>query len=1049
MSSRWIFLGLNTSTGNKALFYSDDLITVTLMYDLTSGPSVTFSKYDISSTGQFVPATSGAYSRTFQLTRTQTAGSPPLKDEMLFLLHTGISFHSLLQKDQISTLTPWYWFKNARDLNGLLCFAANQEYTIYFVLYGSSIPTINYRSDRWKEITSYDKTIDFGGYLAGLLVTGATTYVDLHHVFLPGNTWRISDIDYVKGDPSLPDPPSIFYGYENQTAVNWLTPDTKYYISTFAAQGSYNIYTKTSTGLTYIDPSPDFEVGMKILVSGNIGRVYKITNIVPVYVLGSLVAWYMTLDNPLIVAANIGDTIEQTLEDYDAEIEIELITAATELSNRVAFKNGGFVKGDTTLPIVGTNTGYGTEIGVTAYNYVSFQGIIGHAQDTSDSFYMNEWRYKATLLSSTTGQCSLILQHEDSPGNWVTKASGTVSVGNNIIYDGILPGDTYATKMRLSLLLWNATTMKATFFWIAEYNGVYQDNGSRYSYWGTEQNGNYILFVGNMNASTGQCIAKLYYQTTSTLLVTETIFNVDDTLIYNGDATKVPYAIKYLSYNSIALTGTFLWDENQSVFTDPIVYAAPVDSTSGNNLLLSRGLPIAYSAGALVLWDITSKEWNRKQFSVDGSVSTGSKILYTYRPGTLGETPQFEDLLLGADIDVSFEDTKTDTNNLKRQYDIASISEDTIQLETGLLEGLRDTEILYTGYGNPTQLVNNQPISVEFGDDGELYVYTSATGVLTRYKKSGATWATWANGVTEEWSITIGTAVYTEIFYFKNSIYITVTRNVYRYDAATGTLLNSFGNIGFATNIDDNGNMVVVDTAHPSEFLPPTYSDGLKAYNRLTGALITSYLTGSLANTTGMVLVLERPPEVTGILINSGDEWTTSANVTLVSSPALWVPTITEMRIKIDTKEFGTDIHGDPYPWIEGSWQSWESYSLSKSIILSAGDNEKRVTAQYRNAHGTGPDLPQDNIKLDSNAPTNVSIEITPAETNQLQVTLTLNADETVSPPIYMMISNLSDLSGAAWESFSYTKAWTLLSGPEGQRTVYARFKIPLEILQE
>ncbi len=62
------------------------------------------------------------------------------------------------------------------------------------------------------------------------------------------------------------------------------------------------------------------------------------------------------------------------------------------------------------------------------------------------------------------------------------------------------------------------------------------------------------------------------------------------------------------------------------------------------------------------------------------------------------------------------------------------------------------------------------------------------------------------------------------------------------------------------------------------------------------------------------------------------------------------------------------------------------------------------------------------------------------ASTNTREVVLSLSATDTLSGVSEMIISNTSDFAGAIWESFSTTKAWTLLAG-SGEKTVYVKFR--------
>ncbi|MCA9382202.1 hypothetical protein KC660_02225 [Candidatus Dojkabacteria bacterium] len=80
-------------------------------------------------------------------------------------------------------------------------------------------------------------------------------------------------------------------------------------------------------------------------------------------------------------------------------------------------------------------------------------------------------------------------------------------------------------------------------------------------------------------------------------------------------------------------------------------------------------------------------------------------------------------------------------------------------------------------------------------------------------------------------------------------------------------------------------------------------------------------------------------------------------------------------------------------------------------------------------------------ISIDNIAPTgSISINGGDAYTSSANVILTLSATDTGSGVSQMMISNSSSFSGATWETYSTTKAWSLISG-NGTKTVYVKYK--------
>jgi hypothetical protein len=77
----------------------------------------------------------------------------------------------------------------------------------------------------------------------------------------------------------------------------------------------------------------------------------------------------------------------------------------------------------------------------------------------------------------------------------------------------------------------------------------------------------------------------------------------------------------------------------------------------------------------------------------------------------------------------------------------------------------------------------------------------------------------------------------------------------------------------------------------------------------------------------------------------------------------------------------------------------------------------------------------------DTTPPTgSISINGGAAYTNNTSITLTLSASDNASGVSKIMVSNDPGFSGASWENYASTKAWTLSSG-DGTKTVYVKYK--------
>ncbi len=122
----------------------------------------------------------------------------------------------------------------------------------------------------------------------------------------------------------------------------------------------------------------------------------------------------------------------------------------------------------------------------------------------------------------------------------------------------------------------------------------------------------------------------------------------------------------------------------------------------------------------------------------------------------------------------------------------------------------------------------------------------------------------------------------------------------------------------------------------------------------------------------------------------------------------------------------------------------WEAYATSKAWTLSSGTGAKTVYVKYKDSTGNTSGSYSDGITVaDDTAPTgSVSINAGASTTNTSSVTLTISAtdDFDSAGSIQMQVSNASDFSGASWEAYATSKAWTLSSGT-GSRTAYVRFK--------
>lgn len=131
--------------------------------------------------------------------------------------------------------------------------------------------------------------------------------------------------------------------------------------------------------------------------------------------------------------------------------------------------------------------------------------------------------------------------------------------------------------------------------------------------------------------------------------------------------------------------------------------------------------------------------------------------------------------------------------------------------------------------------------------------------------------------------------------------------------------------------------------------------------------------------------------------------------------------------------------------------------TLKVSLASAASGTITVSICEYRDCYGqtvitdsSADHLPVENVRgmatsllSDSTAPTGtISINGGAATTTSQNVTLTLSATDDIDPAgsLQMMVSNAADFSGASWEAYNTSKAWTLSSGT-GTKTVYVRYK--------
>jgi len=168
-------------------------------------------------------------------------------------------------------------------------------------------------------------------------------------------------------------------------------------------------------------------------------------------------------------------------------------------------------------------------------------------------------------------------------------------------------------------------------------------------------------------------------------------------------------------------------------------------------------------------------------------------------------------------------------------------------------------------------------------------------------------------------------------------------------------------------------------------------------------------------------------PPTGSIVINSGDVYTSSAEVTLNLTYSATAASVTEIRLSND-----------------GVWdtETWEAPAPSKAWSLNSGNGEKTVYYQIKDSAGLVSSTYYDTIVLDTTdtTPPTGSIVIDEGEvTSSVSVTLTLSASDAESGVSQMRFSN-DEVSWSSWDTYATSKVWNLSAEP-GLKSVSVQFK--------
>lgn len=160
------------------------------------------------------------------------------------------------------------------------------------------------------------------------------------------------------------------------------------------------------------------------------------------------------------------------------------------------------------------------------------------------------------------------------------------------------------------------------------------------------------------------------------------------------------------------------------------------------------------------------------------------------------------------------------------------------------------------------------------------------------------------------------------------------------------------------------------------------------------------------------------------VIVNNGDEWTSSTSVTLTLDYQDNTSGVDQIRFRND-----------------GTWDTepWESPVQTTTWALETGEGTKTVHYQIRDIAGLESMTYSDDISLDATPPTGtISINDGNELTNSLSVSLKLTYSDSLSGVSQIRFSNDDVWDAVPWESPSLTRAWTLSTG-QGTKTVHYR----------
>lgn len=174
-------------------------------------------------------------------------------------------------------------------------------------------------------------------------------------------------------------------------------------------------------------------------------------------------------------------------------------------------------------------------------------------------------------------------------------------------------------------------------------------------------------------------------------------------------------------------------------------------------------------------------------------------------------------------------------------------------------------------------------------------------------------------------------------------------------------------------------------------------------------------------------ILLDQTSPTGSVVINDGDEWTGSPNVTLTlaANDGAGIG-MGQFRVRNEDT---------------GPWSPWIDFNTSHPWTLLAIEGERRVRVQYRDLLGNTSGLFSDTILLDMTPPTGtIVINDGDVWTNSTEVSLALTADDGGGAGVAEMRFSNDEVTWSPWVPFASTHIWNL-TDEDGLRSVYVQFR--------